>query len=530
MTPLSEIIAELDSPLLHGDSTISVVGVTHDSRRIEPGWLFVAVSGDHVDGHRFIGSAIEAGAAAVMAERVRKGDLGGVPWIQVPNTRFALGRVSAVVYGHPTKKVSLVGITGTNGKTTLTFLLEAIAKEAGLRPGVVGTISHRWAGTEFTARNTTPEASDLQHMFAEMVHGGISHVFVEVSSHGLDLGRLEGCDFDVAVFTNLTQDHLDFHGNLEDYYLAKSTLFNRLLPVSSKPARCCVINVDDSYGRRLLSEIDSVPCIIYGTSSDADIHPLRIELAAGGISATLKTGRGPLPIRSSLTGPFNLSNILAAVAVSERLGIPSDAVQRGIEAVQTVPGRLERVASEPGTIFVDYAHTPNALKNVLDALNIIRTGRIITVMGCGGDRDKTKRPVMGREAAAGSDFVVVTSDNPRTEDPEAIIRQVEDGVREYGFLPFENHANGQPLKEGCYRVVADRRNAIAWAVKRLNRGDILLVAGKGHETYQEINGIRHPFDDREVVREELRKLEVGRSTGSEYPVNLSESVSGSERT
>jgi UDP-N-acetylmuramoyl-L-alanyl-D-glutamate--2,6-diaminopimelate ligase len=424
----------------------------------------------------------------------------------------------------------LVGITGTNGKTTLTFLLEAIANAAGFRPGVVGTISHRWAGTEHAASNTTPEASDLQEMFSEMAARGVSHVFMEVSSHGLDLGRLEGCDFDVAVFTNLTQDHLDYHGNLEDYYLAKRTLFNRLLPSSSNPGHCGVINVDDPYGRRLLSEIDSIPCTSFGTSSNADIHPLEIELTAAGISVTVKTGRGPVAICSRLTGPFNLSNILAAVAVSERLGIPSDAVRRGIETVHTVPGRLERVASERGTVFVDYAHTPNALKNVLDALHIIRTGRIITVMGCGGDRDKTKRPVMGREAAAGSDFVVVTSDNPRTEDPDAIIRQVEDGVREYGFVPFENYANGRPLTKGCYRVVPDRRDAIAWAVKRLDRGDILLVAGKGHETYQEINGIRHPFDDREVVREELRKLEDGSDADSRNPVNQNETVSGSERT
>jgi len=513
-----------------GDSTTSIVGVTHDSRKVRPGWLFVAVSGGHVDGHRFIAGAIEAGAAAVMAQEMRADEFGGVPWIQVPDTRIALGRASAVVYGHPTTKVSLVGITGTNGKTTLTFLLEAIATAAGFRPGVVGTISHRWAETEHAARNTTPEASDLQEMFSEMVAGGVSHVFMEVSSHGLDLGRLEGCDFDVAVFTNLTQDHLDYHGNLENYYLAKKALFNRLLPSSSNPAHCGVINADDPYGRRLLSELDYVPCTSYGTSPDADIRPLGVELTAAGITGTVQTGRGPMAIRSRLTGPFNLSNILAAVAVSERLDIPHDAVRGGIETVHSVPGRLERVATERGTVFVDYAHTPNALKNVLDALHIIRAGRIITVMGCGGDRDKTKRPVMGREAAAGSDFVVVTSDNPRTEDPNTILRQVEDGVREYGFVPFEHHANGQPLTKGCYRVVPDRRKAIAWAVKRLDRQDILLVAGKGHETYQEINGIRYPFDDREVVREELRKLENGSDAGSGNPVNQNESVWESERT
>ncbi|MDQ7784658.1 MAG: UDP-N-acetylmuramoyl-L-alanyl-D-glutamate--2,6-diaminopimelate ligase [Desulfomonilaceae bacterium] len=519
MTKLGDIIAELDGPPAHGDPATVITGVTHDSRTVKPGVMFVAISGDNVDGHRFVLDAVEAGAAAVMAERIDERDLLGVPWIRVANTRHALGPASAVVYGHPTNKLCLVGITGTNGKTTLTFLLESVAKAAGRRPGVVGTISHRWGSIEHTARNTTPEASDLQRMFSDMVEGYVSHVFMEVSSHGLDLGRLEGCDFDVAVFTNLTQDHLDYHGNLEDYYRAKRILFNRLLPRSSNSSRCGVINADDPYGRRLLSEMGSIPCTSYGSSSDAHVRPLDVEMTAHGISVTVKTGRGPIGVTSRLTGPFNLSNILAAVAVSERLDMPIDAVRAGIETVHTVPGRLERVVSERGTVFVDYAHTPNALKNVLDALNILRTGRIITVMGCGGDRDKTKRPVMGKEAAAGSDIVVVTSDNPRTEDPAAIIRQVEEGVREYGFAPFENHTHALPATRGWYRVVPDRRNAIAWAVKRMDKGDILLVAGKGHETYQEINGIRHPFDDREVVREELRKLAERDDAGSGNPTD-----------
>ncbi|MFH1113348.1 MAG: UDP-N-acetylmuramoyl-L-alanyl-D-glutamate--2,6-diaminopimelate ligase [Pseudomonadota bacterium] len=512
-----------------GDSSIPVVGVTHDSRKVRPGWLFAAISGEHADGNRFIAGAVEAGAAAIMSENARMEEFEDIPWIQVPDVRSALGPASAAVFGHPTKQVSLVGITGTNGKTTLTFLLEAVAKEAGFRPGVLGTISHRWAAVECAARNTTPEASDIQQIISEMAADGVSHVFMEVSSHGLDLGRVEGCEFDVAVFTNLTQDHLDYHGNLEDYYLAKKALFSRLLPSSSKPAPCCAINVDDPYGRRLLSEIDAVPRMGFGTSSNAKVHPVQADLAASGISVTVRTPRGLTAIRSGLTGPFNLSNILAAVAVSELLDIPGDAVRRGIESVRTVPGRLERVASDRGTVFVDYAHTPNALKNVLDALNIIRKGRIITVMGCGGDRDRTKRPIMGKEAAAGSDVVVITSDNPRTEDPDAIIRQVEDGVREFGFVPFGNDAAEGPLTRGCYRVIADRRSAVSWALKRLAGGDILLVAGKGHETYQEIDGIRHPFDDREVVREELRKIRAGNNAGPGCAKDACGDISGSNR-
>ncbi len=392
MTRLGDIASVLTGARVYGDSSTSVVGLTHDSRKVRPGRLFVAISGERVDGNRFIAGAVEAGAAAVMSENAQTEDFTGIPWIQVPDARFALGPAAAVVFGHPTKQVSLVGITGTNGKTTLTFLLEAIAKEAGFSPGVVGTISHRWAAAEHSALNTTPEASDLQQMISEMVAAGVSHVFMEVSSHGLAMGRLEGCNFDLAVFTNLTQDHLDYHGNLEDYYLAKRTLFGRLLPSSSKPDRCAVVNVDDPYGRRLLTELDTVHSTGFGTSSDAGVHPLRVDLTAAGISVTVETRRGRTEIRSGLTGPFNLSNILAAVAVSERLDIASDAIRRGIESVHTIPGRLERVPADRGTVFVDYAHTPNALKNVLDALNIIRTGRIITVMGCGGDRDKTKRP------------------------------------------------------------------------------------------------------------------------------------------
>lgn len=503
---LRHIAADLDNAETYGNPNTRVVGVTHDSRKVEPGWLFIAVLGATSDGHDYIGKAIDAGATAIMATREPGKEFAGFPWIRVPDTRFALGLAASAVYGHPTTKLKLVGITGTNGKTTLTFLLEAILEAAGHCTGVVGTITHRWTGIEYAAQNTTPEASDLQEIFAEMVAAGVTHVLMEVSSHGLHLGRLEGCNFDIGVFMNLTQDHLDYHGSLEEYYRAKRTLFTRLIPASSKVNCSAVVNNDDPYGRRLASEIRDLPVTSFGTHSSSHIHPVEAALSEEGISATFSTGLGPVVIRSGLTGPFNLSNILAAVAVSERLAIPPEAIRKGIEAVRNVPGRLERVSSERGTVFVDYAHTPNALKNVLDALHMINKGRIITVMGCGGDRDKTKRPVMGKEAAAGSDFVVVTSDNPRTEDPLEIVRQVEQGVRSQGFEPFPEHMNGQPLQSGYYKLVLDRRDAIAWAMKRLSPRDILLVAGKGHETYQEIHGVRRPFDDREVVREEIRKL------------------------
>jgi len=503
---VKDILAALDSPSLEGNASVPLAGVSHDSRKILPGWMFVAMPGESSDGHDFIGKAVRRGAVAVLAQTPCPEEFKNVAWIQVADTRRALGPIAAIVYGQPTTKMTLVGITGTNGKTTLTYLLEAIIEASGGCPGVIGTITYRWGDREHVAGCTTPEASDLQLMFGEMAEAGVTHALIEASSHGLQLGRLDGCQFDIAVFTNLSQDHLDFHGNLEDYFLAKRILFNRMLPNSHKKNRAAVINLDDPYGIRLADGIQEVPVIGFGSGSGAVVRPGEISLTADGTLGTVIGSRGPLSVRSRLTGSFNLSNIMAAIAVAEQLGIPQPAIEKGIQAVELVPGRLERVAWPDASVFVDYAHTPDALKNVLEALQAIRSGRIITIMGCGGDRDKTKRPLMGMEAAAGSDFVVVTSDNPRTEDPLEIIAEVVEGVRNYGFKPCIEHRNGRPFEPRCYHVIPDRREAIAWTIKHLEGSDILLVAGKGHETYQEINGVRYPFDDREVVREELQKL------------------------
>ena len=504
---LKDILAVLTDPILDGNPLTVVSGVTHDSRKVCPGWIFVAVPGEKSDGHRFIANAVEAGAAAVIARSHRSREFAEVPWIRVADTRVALGPVSAVVYRRPTTRMTLVGITGTNGKTTLTFLLEAILKSVGARPGVIGTISYRWHGKEHAAGNTTPEASDLQWILSQMADAGVTHAIMEVSSHGLHQGRLEGCEFDLGVFTNLTQDHLDYHGTFDEYYIAKRILFDRFLANSSKSSRAAVVNLDDSYGRRLVREGLPVPVIGYGTTPDCAVYPKAVSLTSDGISALIETPVGAIPVDSRLAGSFNLSNILAAVAASAKLGIPVAAVREGIAQVAAVPGRLERVVGNRGTIFVDYAHTPDALKNVLAAVKSLSEGRIVTVMGCGGDRDKTKRPIMGMEAAAGSDFVVVTSDNPRTEEPLDIIRQVEEGVRDYGFSPVAPQSTNDLFVPGHYTVIPDRRAAIGYAVKLLKKRDVLLVAGKGHETYQEINGVRYAFDDREVIREELSKLE-----------------------
>ncbi|MFH0821876.1 MAG: UDP-N-acetylmuramoyl-L-alanyl-D-glutamate--2,6-diaminopimelate ligase [Pseudomonadota bacterium] len=500
---LKDIVADLDTPLVKGDLSVEVTGVTHDSRKVVPGWAFVAKPGAKSDGHEFISAALKNGAAAIFAQRAEGAEAAGVPWVTLPDTRPALGRIAAAVYDRPTERLTLVGITGTNGKTTLTFLLEAIIKASGGSPGVVGTIDHRWKERAVPAANTTPEASDLQRLFHDMVQDGVTHAVMEVSSHGLDLFRSEGCLFDVGVFTNLTRDHLDHHGTMEEYYRAKRKLFTDLLAHSCKSKRSAVINLDDPYGLRLAAEITDLTVIGYGTSDKWSVYPEDASIGHKGIRADIRTPSGSVSINSSLTGSFNLMNILAAVAVAERLGIEADQIRAGIEAVRIVPGRLERIDTPKGTIFVDYAHTPDALKNVLDALGRLGTGRIITVMGCGGDRDRTKRPMMGTEAAAGSDVVIITSDNPRSEEPDDIIAQVVPGVEAQGFTELSHHVHGSPLRPCCYRVMPDRRDAIFWAVENMSAGDVLLVAGKGHETYQEIKGIRYPFDDRETVREAL---------------------------
>jgi UDP-N-acetylmuramoyl-L-alanyl-D-glutamate--2,6-diaminopimelate ligase len=501
---LSDILDLFHEPVFDGDPSVPVRGVTHDSRLVEEGRIFVAVPGAGTDGNRYVADAIRKGAVAIISEKERASVSEGVAWIKVPDARKTLGPVSAVVYGDPSSRLTLVGITGTNGKTTLTYLLEEIITRAGGNPGVVGTVTYRWGGRERPAAHTTPEATELQAILSEMADDGVTHAIIEASSHGLVQGRLDGCRFDLGIFTNLSRDHLDFHRDMEDYFQAKRVLFTRLLPESSKSGAAAAVNLDDPYGLRLYREIDSIPVAGFGTSPECEFHPERVELDPNGISATVSTPEGPVPVRSALAGSFNMLNILAATAAAVKLGLPIPAISEGIEAVRAVPGRLERVPSDKGTIFVDYAHTPDALKNVLEAIRRVHEGRIITIMGCGGDRDKAKRPLMGAEAALGSDFVVVTSDNPRTEDPAAIIEQVVEGVNRVGFRPHTSDMNGAPLEKGRYRIISDRGEAIAWAVGNVREGDVLLVAGKGHETYQEINGVRRPFDDRRVVLEELR--------------------------
>jgi UDP-N-acetylmuramoyl-L-alanyl-D-glutamate--2,6-diaminopimelate ligase len=516
---LADILKVIETLEIWGNPDIKVKGVSHDSRKVMQDYAFVAITGDKSDGHDFVAKAVERGANVVIAQKLppRDFDFSKCVWVRVENSRQCLGPLSSWVYGRPSENMKVVAITGTNGKTTTTFLLESILRTANSVPGVVGTISHRWPGVEVSAANTTPEASDIQKMLSEMKSSGVTHVIMEASSHGLFMRRLDGCNFDVGVFSNLTHDHLDFHQNMEAYYEAKKILFTELLPLSSKRNVCAAINIDDPYGFRLANETASVSTIKFGSTDDPDICPTQTRISQEGVKALIQTPEGPIEIESSLVGAFNLSNILASISVSLKLGIPKATIFQGIKNLKTVPGRLERVDSRRGAIFVDYAHTPNALKNVLQALREVCSGRLITLMGCGGDRDKTKRPVMGMEAAGGSDFVIITSDNPRSEDPLEIISQIEPGVLGFGFSKSVDGLVKTAIKKGSYIVIPDRKEAIKWAMNRMDLHDTLLLAGKGHETYQEIHGIRYPFDDRQIALEESRDPETVVSTDHDSP-------------
>ncbi len=504
---VQDLAQRLDHVIAAGDLCTVVEGLTHDSRQARPGWMFVALPGMTVDGHDYIDAALAAGASAILAERPPR-EHHRIPWITVPDTRKAMGTAAALVFGEPTRHMTMIGVTGTTGKTTITYLLDSILRMHGGVPGVLGTICHRWGGKERTAGHTTPEAAELQRLLSEMRRDGVTHVMTEVSSHGLHLHRLDGCHFDVGVFTNLSQDHLDYHGSMDDYYEAKRLLFTDLLPGSDKPSVAAVINGDDPWGQRLAQETVEVPVLQYGYGDHNTVRAVDRRLDTDGMSVRIQTNRGVVPVTSGLTGSFNVMNILAAVGVAESLDIEHRAIVEGIANVHRVPGRLEQVPCPRGAVFVDYAHTPDALRNVLAAIRDLRPERIITVMGCGGDRDRGKRPLMGREAARAGDFVVVTSDNPRTEDPLAIIEHIREGVEAEGMTPLPS-SHPDCMEPGHYRIVPDRREAIAWAVRGLRDGDILLVAGKGHETYQEILGKRYPFDDRVAVAEALRDLSDG---------------------
>jgi UDP-N-acetylmuramoyl-L-alanyl-D-glutamate--2,6-diaminopimelate ligase len=506
---LKRLLEGVEVKKIAGDTLKEVEGIAYHSRQIEKGFLFAAIRGLEADGHQFIEEAIKRGAEAVVSEEER--EVSNRTLILVPNSRQALARISSNFYGDPSSRLKLIGITGTNGKTTTTYLLESIFRKAGRSVGVIGTINYRFGQKITPAPNTTPESLDLQRILQEMLKEGASHVIMEVSSHGLDLDRVFGCQFDGAVFTNLTSEHLDYHKTLEQYFESKKKLFSDCLLKSRKKRRFAVTNLDDPRGEKIVEGID-LPIIRYGLTPSCDITADQVASSFEGLSCRVRTPKGHLSIRSKLIGDFNVYNILAAVSVGVGMDLPLETLKEGVEGLEGVLGRFEKVGNTGGLrVIVDYAHTHDALERVLLGLKRIvengtqNHGKIITVFGCGGDRDRTKRPLMGEVAGKHSDLAILTSDNPRTEDPLAILEEVERGLKS---LPLEEwHPNEIEFwrsKKG-YLKVPDRREAIRMAIRLAQSSDTVLIAGKGHEDYQIIGKKRFPFDDRIEAQKALEE-------------------------
>jgi len=495
---LQQLLAGLPLVQIYGDAGVAVTGLAYHSGRVQPGNAFVALKGLKTDGHRFLEMAVARGARVLVVEDdVPKQP--GVVYVQTPDTRLALAHMAAALTDHPSRELTLIGLTGTNGKTTTSYLLEAIWQASGAQVGVIGTVNCRFGGQVRPSPVTTPESLDLQTMLREMRAAQVTCAIMEVSSHALDLQRVHASRFAAAVFTNLSQDHLDYHRDMETYFAAKSRLFLDLLP-SNGDGGLAIINLDDVWGQKL-RRLLTVPTLTYGLTPGVDIGAERYTLTPEGIWAVLATPSGPLEITSPLLGHYNLANIMAAVATALGLGLQPDHIVAGLAAISGVDGRLEPVIV-PGQplVLVDYAHTPDALQQVLKALQNLPFQRIITVFGCGGDRDRSKRPLMGQAAAQGSHLVIVTSDNPRTEDPLAIIAQIEEGIKDLGWPRLDC---GDLTAARGYMVIPDRRQAIQTAVALARPGDVILLAGKGHENYQIIGSQRRYFDDREEAREAL---------------------------
>ncbi len=513
---LRALLAELDAPSVVGDVEVEIQGLAYDSREVLPGFLFAALRGAVHDGRAFAADAVARGAVAVVADR-GVGPLPGVAVIRVADARRALAQMSAALAGHPSRELSVIGVTGTNGKGATTYLIEAILRGAGRTCGIIGTMGVIVGGEVLPSTRTTPEAPDLQRTLRAMAEHGQRYAAVEVASHALAQERSTGVRFNVGVFTNLTRDHLDFHRSMEAYRAAKARLF-ALLPDDG----WAVLNADDP-ASAVMRAVTRARTMTYGVRRPAEVQGREIRLRLNGSSFLVETPQGTMPIELQLAGAFNVSNALGAIAVGLIHGVPLAAIAEALAAMPGIPGRFESVdAGQPFAVVVDYAHTPDGLDNVLRAAREITDGRLIAVFGCGGDRDRTKRPEMGRIAVSWADHVIVTSDNPRTEAPSAIIDDIRPGI---GVGAAEQSGeDGRRAQRVEYD--ADRRSAIFAAVGAASDGDLVLIAGKGHEAYQEIGGIRHPFDDREVVREALRAAGWDRPGPTGPGGSLSQGVGG----
>jgi len=486
--------------------TRQVKGIAYDSRKVAPGAVFVALRGQHHDGLQFAAQACARGAVAVVTETPAAGPP-DVPWIIVPDARATLATLAAAFERHPSHGMTVVGITGTNGKTTTAYVLSAIFEAAGTPCGMIGTVAYRIGSEERDAARTTPEAPDLQHMLREMADGGCGACVMEVSSHALALKRVEEIRFRAAVFTNLTRDHLDFHGDMESYFRAKLRLFE-MLP----PGAVSAVNVDDPRAPVLLSSVTSP--VTYGIDGAADVRPGPLVFSLNGLAFDVYTPGGLLQVRSRLVGRPNVYNVLAAIAVGVGLGLPVETIERALASVEGVPGRFQVVSlpDDDITVVVDYAHTDDALRNLLETARPLAPKRLLTVFGCGGDRDRSKRPLMGAVAVRLSDVVVVTSDNPRTEDPRQIIEDIKRGIApDQGRSGERNGARHAPGRQPICVYIVDRQAAIAQAVEIAEAGDVVLIAGKGHEKYQVIGERLLPFDDAAVVSEALRERRESRA-------------------
>jgi len=480
--PVRQVIGPLDR---------AVESIAYDSRRVQRNGLFVALRGEKNDGHEFIGQAIENGASVIVAEREEKNPR--ATCLLVENTRTALADLAATFYGLPARRLKLAAVTGTNGKTTTTFLIKHICEKAGLRCGLIGTVRYEIGERVLPAPRTTPESLDLQELLAQMANAGCRAAAMEVSSHALAQERIRGLEWEVAVFTNLTQDHLDYHGTMENYFESKAKLFTQLAQQQKKRKPVAVVNMDDRYGEQLLDRIDKkISVVTFGMGVRADFRAANYRMEFGGTSYQLDARGKSYLVRVPLIGRFNVANSMAALAAANALGLNLREAVLSLGKSPQVPGRLEMVpAKRQFQVFVDYAHTPDALLNVLKTLRQLEPGRLIVVFGCGGDRDRQKRPLMGRVADQNADYSIITSDNPRKEDPNAIISEIEKG-----------------FGSDRYEKVAERAEAIARAIALAQPRDIILIAGKGHETYQEFADHTVPFDDIQVARRAIEDRPV----------------------
>ena len=494
MKTLKDIISTLDVQQVQGDQNVSIQDITADSRAVKLNSLFIALDGATVDGHNYIDKAVAAGAVAVIVSKpVTVPD--DVCVITVSDTRQAMMVCVPYFFDYPANRMRMVGVTGTNGKTTTTHMIRHILKAQGHKVGVIGTVHIMIGDTSYPIHNTTPDVVDLQHILHQMVQENVEYCVMEVSSHALALGRVSGVEFDTAVFTNLTQDHLDFHKTFENYLAAKCKLFEQVSASDQvKDNKGAVINIDDSYGHRVM-EKTTAPTITYSTLGKGTLNASDVHMSTKNSQYTVNYKGESYPVSMNTTGLFNVYNTLAAIGACLQEGISMEAIDTALKTFSSVPGRFELIEEgQDFAVVVDYAHTPDGLQNILETAKAIKENRIIIVFGCGGDRDATKRPIMGRIAAEYGDKIYVTSDNPRTEDPVQIVKDVEVVVKE-------------ALRDGTsYEVIVDRREAINHAIHDAKAGDIVIIAGKGHENYQILKNETIHFDDREEARKALKEI------------------------